>query len=205
MKTARFYIGKIGPFKRNSLFYTGLVFIGFALWSAIESLKDRFQYADGDLMFIIPAIAGVACLFASAGSPPYDLEDAIEFEKKCREELNQMIDTDYDEALFNIEQALAIYPRDPSSQSAYQTRAYLKERVGKYEDAIRDYTSAIETSPENDNQPDYFAFTPQSCLYRHRGQTKKLSGDIQGFIDDLKIAAELGDEGAAKLLEEHCE
>ena len=205
MKTARFYIGKIGPFKRNSAFYTGLFFIGFALLGAIDSLKDGFQYSEADLMFLIPTIVGGMFLYTCHMYQPYDIEDAFNFEKKCREALNQMIDTDYDEALFNIEQALAIYPRDPSSQSAYQTRAYLKERVGKYEDAIRDYTSAIETSPENDNQPDYFAYTPQSCLYRHRGQTKKLSGDIQGFIDDLKIAAELGDEGAAKLLEEHCE
>ena len=192
MKTERFYIGNIGPFKRNSSFYTGFFFIGFSLFSAIESLKDGFQYSEGDLMFIIPTTVGGMFLYTCHMYQPYDVEDAFNFERKCREELNKMSDINYAEAFFNINQALAIYPRDPSSQSAYQTRAYLKERIGKYEDAISDYTSAIETSPENDNQPDYFPFTPQSCLYRQRGQTKKLSGNLQGFHSDLKIAAELG-------------
>ena len=204
MKTARFYIGNIGPFKRNSSFYVGLGFLGFALWGAIESLKDGFQYADGDLMFIIPAIAGVACMFASAGSPPYDLEDAIDFETKGRDELFKTENINYEQAIDNVNKALSIYPFDPSSQSAYKTRAWLKERIGKYKDAISDYTSAIETSPENDNQPDYFGYTPQSCLYRERGRLKKETGDLKGACEDWKKAAELGDEDAAKLLKENC-
>ncbi len=204
MKTARFYIGNIGPFKRNSSFYIGLGFLGFALWGAIESLKDGFQYSDGDLMFIIFVIPGVACMFASAGSPPYDLEDAINFEAEGREELYKIGKIDYVKAFNKLNQALQIYPRDPTRHHAYETRAYLHERVRRYNDAIMDYTNAIETSPEDSDNPIYFVYIPKSQLFRRRGQAKKLSGDIQGFLNDLKIAADLGDEEAQKLLEEHC-
>ena len=47
---------------------------------------------------------------------------------------------------------------------------------------------------------DFFAFD----LYIYRGSMKKDLGKIEDACKDWKKAAELGDEGAAELLKEHC-
>ena len=62
----------------------------------------------------------------------------------------------------------------------------------EFEDAIYQYTKAIKIEPRNCD------------LYLKRGNTKAKDNDFNGACEDWKKAAELGNEDAAKLMEEHC-
>ncbi len=65
-------------------------------------------------------------------------------------------------------------------------------RLKYYREAISDYSKAIEINPKDDES---------YCLC---GTIKFNIGDLKGACEDWKKAAELGDEDATKLLEEHC-
>ena len=97
-------------------------------------------------------------------------------------------------SLNDLTKAISI---DPNYFEAYFHRA-IQRNLGigsdDYIGAKDDYSKCIELDPNNGH------------IYKLRGELKmKRLDDIKGACEDWKKAAELGDEGAAKLLEEHCE
>lgn len=116
---------------------------------------------------------------------------------------------------------------NPKSFNAYFNRACVWKIVETY-DAIDDYSKALEIDPMHSNS--YFLrgeiyfeekrfkealndfnkvieIGTDPCIadiYIKRGLTKKELGDLTGACDDWKEAADLGDDDAEDLLEEHC-
>ncbi len=65
--------------------------------------------------------------------------------------------------------------------------------MGDFAGAIEDYTQVIKINPKD------------SDAFFNRANIKKEIGDMRGAREDWKKGAELGDEDAVKLVQEHCE
>ena len=117
---------------------------------------------------------------------------------------------------------------NPKSFSAYFNRANIWKVLEPYE-AIEDYSKAIELNPlysdcyffrgellyesEEEFEQAISDFDKvieigtdplMKEVYKKRGLSKKSLGDLKGACEDWKKAAELGNEEAAKLVEENC-
>jgi len=91
-----------------------------------------------------------------------------------------------------IQQSLEIYDLVVERANIEVQKGNKKYSRGDYQGAIDDYTKAI-------------VFTQSEPIpYFIRGNAKKELGDLKGACEDWKKAAELGDEDAAKLVQEHC-
>ena len=65
--------------------------------------------------------------------------------------------------------------------------------MGDFAGAIEDYTQVIKINPKD------------SDAFFNRANIKKEIGDMRSACEDWKKGAELGDEDAVKLVQEHCE
>ena len=75
---------------------------------------------------------------------------------------------------------------------AYYNRGLAKQKIGDFNEAISDYTKAIEIDPDD---ADY---------YYNRGNSKKELGVLKGACTDWRKAAELGDTDAAEFVRDQC-
>jgi len=120
---------------------------------------------------------------------------------------------------------------DSSIHEVYTYRGWASRRIGKYREAINDCNKLIEIDSESGeayqelglNQKELKEFDSaiinltksiellegdeyeMGSSYLMRGEAKKELGDLKGACEDWKKAAELENENAVKLLEEHCE
>jgi len=71
---------------------------------------------------------------------------------------------------------------DPELSQSYQTRGFARSNLGRYEDAVKDFTEAFnrETNPRR-----------RSIILYQRGYSRKLAGDFQEALEDAKAALEL--------------
>ena len=82
---------------------------------------------------------------------------------------------------------------DPLYADGYFNRGIAKFKKRDFDSAIEDYSQVLKINPKD------------SDAFFNRANVKKEIGDMKGACTDWKKAAELGDEDAAKLLEEHGE
>ena len=82
---------------------------------------------------------------------------------------------------------------DPLYADGYFNRGSAKYKMGDFVGAIEDYTQVIKINPAD------------SDAFFNRANIKKEIGDMRGACEDWKKGAELGDEDAVKLVQEHCE
>jgi len=84
----------------------------------------------------------------------------------------------------------------PKSATVLADRAYVHRLMGNYDDAISDYTKAIDLKP-----------TGVENIYYERGQTYGLQGQYDKMLDDLrayaKIAGNQTDASVVDLLKNH--
>ena len=84
----------------------------------------------------------------------------------------------------------------PKSATVLADRAYVQRLLGNYDDAISDYTKAIDLKP-----------TGLDNIYYERGRTYAIKGQYDKMLDDLRMYAKLaGDQtepGVLDLLKNH--
>ena len=97
---------------------------------------------------------------------------------------------DFDGAISDQNRALDF---DPLYADGYFNRGIAKYKMGDFAGAIEDYTQIIKINPKD------------SDAFFNRANIKKEIGDMRGACKDWKKGAELGDEDAVKLVQEHCE
>ena len=97
---------------------------------------------------------------------------------------------DFDGAISDQNKALDF---DPLYADGYFNRGSAKYKMGDFTGAIEDYTQVIKINPKD------------SDAFFNRANLKKEIGDMRGACEDWKKGAELGDEDAVKLVQEHCE
>ena len=96
---------------------------------------------------------------------------------------------DFDGAISDQNKALDF---DPLYADGYFNRGSAKYKMGDFAGAIEDYTQVIKINPKD------------SDAFFNRANIKKEIGDMRGACEDWKKGAELGDEDAVKLVQEHC-
>ena len=97
---------------------------------------------------------------------------------------------DFDGAISDQNKALDF---DPLYADGYFNRGSAKYKMGDFSGAIEDYTQVIKINPKD------------SDAFFNRANIKKEIRDMRGACEDWKKGAELGDEDAVKLVQEHCE
>ena len=97
---------------------------------------------------------------------------------------------DFDGAISDQNKALDF---DPLYADGYFNRGSAKYKMGDFAGAIEDYTQVIKINPKD------------SDAFFNRANIKKEIRDMRGACEDWKKGAELGDEDAVKLVQEHCE
>ncbi len=97
---------------------------------------------------------------------------------------------DFDGAISDQNKALDF---DSLYADGYFNRGSAKYKMRDFVGAIEDYTQVIKINPKD------------SDAYFNRANVKKEIGDIKSACEDWKKGAELGDEDAMKLVQEHCE
>ena len=97
---------------------------------------------------------------------------------------------DFDGAISDQNEALNF---DPLYADGYFHRGSAKYKMGDFAGAIEDYTQVIKINPKD------------SDAFFNRANVKKEIGDMRDACEDWKKGAELGDEDAVKLVQEHCE
>ena len=148
-------------------------------------------------------------------------ENYSDLEKKYKEQINQ---GDLKEAISSINKLIEI---EPENVYAYIDRGICNDELGNSESAIYDFNKAIYIDPKNysahyglgvalrnsgDEEGAFYNFSKTINLnpehtwaYGNRGNIQEALGNLKGACEDWKKAAELGDEDAAKFLEEHSE
>ncbi len=81
---------------------------------------------------------------------------------------------------------------DPLYADGYFNRSIIKFKMRDFAGAIDDYSKVISINPKD------------SDAFFNRANVKKEIGDMNGACEDWKKAVDLGDEEAAKLLQENC-
>jgi len=71
---------------------------------------------------------------------------------------------------------------DPEPSSPYQTRGFARSNLGRYPEAIDDFTKALEKEKDERRQ---------SRILHQRGYARRLSGDREGALKDVIEALEL--------------
>ncbi len=82
---------------------------------------------------------------------------------------------------------------DPLYADGYFNRGIAKFKKEDFDGAIQDYSQVLKINPKD------------SDSFFNRANVRKKMGDMKSACEDWRKAAELGDEDAAKLVEEHCE
>jgi tetratricopeptide (TPR) repeat protein len=92
--------------------------------------------------------------------------------------------------------AIADYTRsvilDPTYVSSYVNRGILEMQMGNFDASKQDFETSIKYDPKTGE------------LRRLLGIAKLNLDDKQGACDEFKIAKELGDQIAEKLIDENC-
>ena len=96
---------------------------------------------------------------------------------------------DFDGAISDQNKALDF---DPLYADGYFNRGIAKFKKGDFDSAIQDYSQVLKINPKD------------SDAFFNRANVRKKMGDMKSACEDWRKAAELGDEDAAKLVEEHC-
>ena len=96
---------------------------------------------------------------------------------------------DFDAAISDQNKALDF---DPLYADGYFYRSIAKYKMGDFSGAIDDYTQVIKIYPK-----DLDAFFNRANIKRERG-------DMKGACEDWRKAADLGDDEAEELLNQHC-
>ena len=81
---------------------------------------------------------------------------------------------------------------DPLYADGYFNRGIAKFKKGDFDGAIQDYSQVLKINAKD------------SDAFFNRANVRKKMGDMKSACEDWRKAAELGDEDAAKLVEEHC-
>ena len=97
---------------------------------------------------------------------------------------------DFDGAISDQNKALDF---DPLYADGYFNRGIAKFKKGDFDGAIQDYSQVLKINPKD------------SDAFFNRANVKKEIGDMNGACEDWKKAVDLGDEEAAKSLQENCE
>ena len=97
---------------------------------------------------------------------------------------------DFEGAISDQNQALDF---DPLYADGYFNRSSAKFKMGDFTGAIDDYSQVIKINPKD------------SDAFFNRANVKKEIGDMNGACEDWRKAVDLGDEEAAKRLQENCE
>ena len=89
----------------------------------------------------------------------------------------------------------------------YQNRnqGYIEMGFEEYEKAIESIEVLFNSDVPLDSFTKEAIYSSPREIYFNRAGDRYLLGDLKGACEDWKKAAELGDEDAVKLLEEHCE
>jgi tetratricopeptide (TPR) repeat protein len=95
---------------------------------------------------------------------------------------------DFDGAISDQNKALDF---DPLYADGYFNRGIAKFKKGDFDGAIQDYSQVLKINPKD------------SDAFFNRANVRKKMGDMKSANEDWRKAAELGDEDAAKLVEEH--
>ena len=83
------------------------------------------------------------------------------------------------------------------SSRSYHTRGFARSRLGKFAEAMEDFTIAYEKETDERRK---------SLILFQRGYSKKLSGDFEGALEDAIAALELDETNIkAKRLQESVE
>ncbi len=82
---------------------------------------------------------------------------------------------------------------DPLYADAFFNRSSAKFKMGDFAGAIDDYSQVIKINPKDTD------------AFFNRANVKKEIGDMKAACEDWRKAVDLGDEEAAKLLQENCE
>ena len=90
----------------------------------------------------------------------------------------------YDLAIKYFDKSIELYQYD----HAYEGRGYAKENLGRYQEAIQDYTQAIRLNPED------------AGIHYNRGNAKRKSKDYEGAIQDYTEATKLNSKFAVAYL-----
>lgn len=86
---------------------------------------------------------------------------------------------------------------DPKPSSSYQTRGFARSNLGRFEEAIEDFTEALKREPDK---------RKQSMILYNRGYSKKLNGNFSAAYKDATKALELDETNSkAKRLKETLE
>jgi len=91
----------------------------------------------------------------------------------------------YDRAILDYNKTIEL---DPNDAVAYYTRGATYDMKGQYDRAIIDYTNAIQLNPQ------------YTEAYNNRGIAYAHLGDAQKALENLKIAAKLGNKAAQEFL-----
>ena len=180
---------------------------------------DDWDGAVEDFKKAIEIDPSFARAFYNLGDIVYDI--GVERDSNEKEKM--------EEAIEYFTKALEL---DPTIEEAYRFREWSLRRIGRHQEAVDDCKKLIDIDSENGeayqelglNQKELKEFDSAiknltksielleneeyseiASSYLLRGEAKKGLGDLKGACEDWKKAAELGNEEAAKLLEEHCE
>ena len=97
--------------------------------------------------------------------------------------------SDFDGAISDQNKALDF---DPLYADGYFNRGIAKFQKGDFDGAIKDYSQVLKINPKD------------SDAFFNLANVKKEIGDLKGACENWERAADLGDEAAAKSLDEHC-
>ncbi len=158
--------------------------------------KNGFFKRPNSILFLIILIT-FAFIFASCGEDKEALKEK-KAEKYFKKAMQLAEESDYLEALKFFDSALKLKPDD---ELAYFNRAVIKHNLGKYKDAIKDYTKAISLMHEGGGEGEGESkdeggghgeeHNPKAEAYNYRALAKMKLEDYRGAIADFGEAIKL--------------
>ena len=106
---------------------------------------------------------------------------------------------DINGAITEFTKAIEVAPNHQMTPGTFYARGVLKNQLGKYKEAIKDYNESLNLGIKQGDGKSILAIA-----YNGRGNSKGLSGDIQGACIDWKKADEFGFKGLTPLITQYC-
>ena len=106
---------------------------------------------------------------------------------------------DINGAIAEFTKAIEVAPNHRATPGTFYARGVLKNQLGKYKEAIKDYNESLNLGIKQGDGKSTLAIA-----YNGRGNSKGLSGDIQGACIDWKKADEFGFKGLTPLITQYC-
>ena len=106
---------------------------------------------------------------------------------------------DINGAIVEFTKAIEVAPNHQATPGTYYARGVLKNQLGNYKEAIKDYDESLNLGIKQGDEKSILAIA-----YNGRGNSKALSGDIKGACIDWKKADEFGFKGLTPLITQYC-